>query len=357
MASQPVARPTNAQIRRWRTYLADELAEATVYRQLAEGREGEEREVLLRLAEAEDRHAAHWRSLLPEDVEVPERGSWRTRAVAMLARRFGFILALGMAGRHEVKSSYDKDPDAPASMRADEKIHAEVIRGLAARGRARISGTFRAAVFGANDGLVSNLALILAMAGAGVSNRVIILSGVAGLLAGSFSMAAGEWVSVHAQLELLEAGRADPAATRAIAHLDVGENELALVYRSQGLDEAAAREKASSVLAGVMAFAEADAVIDTENVGTTWGVAISSFCFFAGGAVIPVLPFALGVGGLSAVFWALGLVGASLMLTGGSVGLLSGTSPIRHGLRQIAIGYGAAAVTFGIGSLFGVGSG
>ena len=153
--------PSPATIRRWRKYLADERAEAAVYRDLAGRRTGEEREILLALAEAEARHEAHWLALLGDQVGAPRRGDIRTRMLGWLARRFGSVFVLALAQRAEARSPYEDDIDATATMAADERIHEEVVRGLAARGRNRLSGTFRAAVFGANDGLVSNLALVL----------------------------------------------------------------------------------------------------------------------------------------------------------------------------------------------------
>ena len=148
-------------ITRWRRYLADERAEAAVYRELAERKTGQEREILLGLAEAEGRHESHWLALLGDDVGKPLKGDIRTRMLAFLARHFGSLFVLALAQRAEARSPYDDDTDASESMAADERIHGEVLRGLAARGRTRLAGSFRAAVFGANDGLVSNLALVL----------------------------------------------------------------------------------------------------------------------------------------------------------------------------------------------------
>ena len=120
-------------------------------------------------------------------------------------------------------------------MAADERIHGEVLRGLAARGRQRLSGTFRAAVFGANDGLVSNLALVLGIGATGVDATTILFTGLAGLLAGALSMGAGEYVSVRSQRELLQSTQPDPESQSALPHLDVDANELALVYRARGM--------------------------------------------------------------------------------------------------------------------------
>jgi hypothetical protein len=170
---------------------------------LATRRTGEEREILLGLAEAEERHASHWQGLLGEDVAPARRGSARMWVLGLLARRFGSVFVLALAQRAEMRSPYAGDSDATVAMAADERVHAEVVRGLAARGRARVSGTFRAAVFGANDGLVSNLALILGVVGGGAASSTVLLTGLAGLLAGALSMGAGEFISVRSQRELL----------------------------------------------------------------------------------------------------------------------------------------------------------
>ena len=147
-------------------------------------------------------------------------------------------------------------------MAADERIHDEVVRGLAARGRDRLAGTFRAAVFGANDGLVSNLALVLGIGATGVPASVVLFTGIAGLLAGALSMGAGEYVSVRSQRELLEASAPDPTARGALVDLDIDANELALVYRARGMDEAEAREHAALVVARVQAAGQLQAPTD-----------------------------------------------------------------------------------------------
>ncbi len=360
-APQPDART----LRRWRRYLADERAEAAVYRDLARRRDGEERAILLALAEAERRHEQHWLDLLGEQIGPPLRGDWRTRLLGVLARRFGGVFVLALAQRAEDRSEYAEDADATPSMAADEQIHAEVVRALAARGRNRLSGSFRAAVFGANDGLVSNLALVLGVGASGVASNVVLLTGLSGLLAGALSMGAGEFVSVRSQRELLEASNPSPDVAHALPHLDVDANELALVYRARGMTSDAAQSHADDVLrtltaATVIAPAgtapgpvASEPEDEFETHGTAWGAASSSFCFFASGAVIPVLPYLLGLTGLGAVAVAAALVGVALLGTGAVVGLLSGTSPVSRGLRQLTIGFGAAAVTYVLGLTFG----
>nr|WP_072344976.1 SOS response-associated peptidase family protein [Actinomyces urinae] len=156
---------------------------AQTYLNLAQRRTGEEAAILQALADAETRHIEHWTSLLGEHAHPAPKPTLYSRILARFAATFGSIFILALAQRAEQRQSYDVDQDATDAMAADEHIHGEVVRGLAARSRARIAGTFRAAVFGANDGLVSNLALILGIAATGVPNSMVITTGIAGLLA------------------------------------------------------------------------------------------------------------------------------------------------------------------------------
>lgn len=348
----PSESPNQADLRRWRQYLADEKAEGAVYRDLAARRSGEEREILLSLAEAEGRHEQHWFDLLGDQVGKPRRGDIRTRLLGVLARRFGSVFVLALAQRAEARSPYEKDSDATAAMAADERIHAEVVRGLAARGRNRLSGTFRAAVFGANDGLVSNLALVIGISASGVPTHVVLLTGIAGLLAGALSMGAGEYVSVRSQRELLDASAPDPHSNAALPHLDVEENELSLVYRARGMTEAEADLHASEVLRD-HSLAITEVADEHEAIGTGFGAALSSFCFFASGAIIPIIPYLFGLSGWFAIIVAAVLVGLALLGTGAVVGVLSGGPPLKRALRQLGIGFGAAVVTYLLGLLFG----
>jgi VIT1/CCC1 family predicted Fe2+/Mn2+ transporter len=352
----PAPDPDERSVRRWRRYLADEREEAAVYRNLAARRKGEEREILLGLADAEERHVAHWESLLGDHGGPRGRGDLRTRLLAAAARRFGSVFVLALAQRAEGRSPYEREADATPAMAADERIHEEVVRGLAARGRARVSGSFRAAVFGANDGLVSNLALVLGVSGAGTGTRTVLLTGLSGLLAGALSMGAGEFISVRSQRELLAASTPGTTAGAALSHLDVNANELALVYRARGMSAEAAEHRAREVLRNLPvdpSLREAEAGDEHDLVGTGAGAALSSFCFFASGAIVPVLPFLFGLTGGGALIVATVLVGLSLMLTGAIVGVLSGGPPLRRALRQLAVGAAAAAVTYALGVLFG----
>ncbi len=346
-----MSKPTSAQLRRWRRYLANERAEAAVYRDLASRRTGDERDILLEIADAEARHEEHWLRLLGDKVGRPLRGDLRTVLLGLLARRFGSVFVLALAQRAESRSPYDDDSDATHQMAADERVHEEIVRALAARGRARLSGTFRAAVFGANDGLVSNLALVLGIGATGVSAPIVLATGLAGLLAGALSMGAGEFVSVRSQRELLAASSPQPVHPERLEHLDVDANELALIYRARGMTEADALDHAADVLAGV--HVESHVSEEHVEVGSAMRAALSSFCFFASGAIIPVLPYLFGATGLVAVVIASLMVGIALLATGAVVGLLSGGPPLSRALRQLAIGFGAAGATYALGLLFG----
>jgi VIT1/CCC1 family predicted Fe2+/Mn2+ transporter len=337
---------------RYRRRLAREQRAAAVYRALAAERSGEDREILLALARAEERHAAHWAGKLhPSERPTGEPGR-RSRLLGWLARRLGSLVVLGLVQRAEAGGHYEDDAEATAAMAADERVHALVVAELAQQQRARASGWFRAAVFGANDGLVSNFSLVAGMAGAGSSSQVILLAGLAGLLAGALSMAAGEYISVRSQRELLEAAATelDPATLAALREHE--ESELALVFRARGLSLAQAEQRAAALfdLHGDPSPAAVEAGEDV--VGSAGAAAASSFVAFASGAVIPVLPFFVASGRTAIVTSAV-LVGAALFATGATVGVLTGGRLWRRGLRQLAIGAAAAVVTYVLGRVFG----
>ena len=355
-----VTSPSPAQIKRWRRYLADEESEARIYRYLARRAEGTDREILLQVAEAEKRHQQHWRDMLGEHADVHVRPSMQSLVLQFLAKNFGSVFILAMAQRAESRSPYAEDPDATEEMAADEAIREEIIRALATSGREKLSGNFRAAVFGANDGLVSNLALTMGITASGASSSMVLLSGIAGLLAGALSMAAGEFVSVRSQRELLDASQPTQVTLRVAHDLDLDSNELELIYRARGMEPDAAHHRAMERF-GYMdcdcdpSLSHREDEDREENValGTDIGAAAASFAFFASGALVPILPYIFGLSGVFAMVLSLLFVGAALGFTGGVVGLLSGASPLKRGIRQILIGFGAAFVTYLLGLAFG----
>lgn len=195
----------------------------------------------------------------------------------------------------------------------------------------------------------------MGISASGASNAVVLLSGVAGLLAGALSMGAGEYVSVRSQRELLEASTPNEDAHARLPHLNGDANELALLYRARGMAEDEANAKAVETLQSphekpIVTSPEHD---KHEAVGTGLGAATSSFLFFASGAILPVLPYLFGLEGITALVVAGIIVGLALLTTGAIVALLSGGAPLKMALRQLTIGYGAATVTYLLGMLFG----
>ncbi len=339
------------------------------------------------IASNERRHAFVWASRVDAaGAEVPpmEPPRWRVRAVLAIARVFGTKSVSGMvkALEGDELSIYEglEGPEM-AAIAADEREHAAIWKRLdmgmpgvepsnpeaAAAAEIAIrdeswhraagqSGTLRAAVFGINDGLVSNLALVMGFAGATTQNDLIVLAGIAGLLAGAFSMAAGEYVSMQSQKELFE--RQIDLEREELRFMPEKEREeLAAVYRSKGLSE----EEAAMVAARLMQDPEhaldtkirEELGLDPDELGSPWGAALYSFLAFGLGALIPLAPFLL-LTGLAAIAVSVGLALTALFIVGALVSLLTGRSLLFSGIRQVAIGGAAALVTYVVGSLIGV---
>src|SRR5699024_8066126 len=203
----------------------------------------------------------------------------------------------------------------------------------------------------------------LGVGASGVATSTVLLTGLAGLLAGALSMGAGEYVSIRSQRELLEASSPNPALRFALQHLDINANELALVYRARGMAAAEAEAHADRVLRRAQRGQPTDTSVlgsgeeSLEVVGTGAAAALSSFCFFASGAAIPVLPYAFGLAGTTAVVVAAVLVGLALLGTGAVLGVLSSGPPLRRALGQVPIRYAAAGLTHLLRLLFGAASG
>jgi VIT1/CCC1 family predicted Fe2+/Mn2+ transporter len=240
-------------------------------------------------------------------------------------------------------------------MAADEAVHEEIVRALAGEGRHRLSGNFRAAVFGADDGLVSHPALVMGVGATGASPAMVLFAGVASLFAGALSMGAlsmgaGELVSVRSQRELLDASQPTQITLHVAPALDLDTDGLVLIHRARGMSEDAAEHRAPERLGSCDCDPSRPFQDPAEEepeqrehvaLGTDLGATGSKFCFFASGAVIPILPYLVGLTGFTAMALALVLVG-----------LLSGASPWRRGLRRPAIGYGVALAIQGRGLVF-----
>lgn len=267
---------------------------------------------------------------------------------------------------------YNLQGDA-SSLAGDEKSHARLLNhivgpsstGLEGSSVARIEGrhrassgnALRAAVLGANDGLVSNLSLIMGVAGASMSSSSILVTGLAGLLAGAFSMALGEWLSVQSSRELYQRQIEIERSELATDPQEEAE-ELALIYQSKGLDPEQARATAARIMSdqanALETLAREELGIDPEELGgSAWEAAITSFLLFAVGAIVPVLPFIFLSGSLAVVVsLAFGAIG--LFLIGAGITLFTGRTVLASGTRQVAFGLVAAAATYLIGLLIGV---
>jgi VIT1/CCC1 family predicted Fe2+/Mn2+ transporter/rubrerythrin len=362
-----------------------------------------------RIARNERRHAEIWAERLEAaGVRVPPAGGPRARVrlIMVLARLFGTRsvsdLVRALEGDEEDAYTEQAGPDV-AAIAADEREHAEIWKRLdagepgivddgratrvdtagaptasaatasaptasAASGsatgrpveeswhRAGQSGTLRAAIFGISDGLVSNLSLVMGVTGANAGNHVIVLAGIAGLLAGAFSMAAGEYISMQSQRELFER-QIDIEREEMRVMPEAEEQELAAIFRRKGLPPADARRVAAHLMEDPKAALDTkvreELGLDPDQLGSPWGAATYSFVAFAGGAFVPLVPYLLS-SGVTALVSALVLAFASLFMVGAGVSLLTGRGMLFSGLRQVVIGAAAAVVTFAVGSLIGV---
>jgi vacuolar iron transporter family protein len=364
---------------RYRANLQDEVDSAFLYRAIAAVEEQPQlASVYRRLAETEERHARFWEERLRAAgaATPPSRPGWRTRVLAALARRFGapFVLPTIVEAEQGDVVGYGIQPESKATaMPAEERSHgrllASILRttsgGLEGSAIARLEGrhraiggnALRAAVLGADDGLVSNLSLVMGVAGASLTNRAILVTGFAGLLAGAISMALGEWLSVQSSRELYQRQIAVESAELK-AHPEEEQEELALIYEAKGLPSEQARDLAARLLgspeSALDTLAREELGVDPEELGgSAWEAAISSFCLFAVGAIVPVLPF-LFLSGAIAVAASLALSCLGLFGIGAAITLMTGRSVLFSGFRQVLFGLAAAGVTFGIGRLLGV---
>ncbi len=364
---------------RYRMNWQDEIDSAALYRALAKAESRQElAEVYRRLGATEEEHATFWEERLRAiGTPVPaRRPGWRSRALGHLARYLGpqFILPtlVGMerAGSHGYAGQSET---ASTPLPVQERSHARVLRTLAGttggglagsalgqaegRHRAASGNALRAAVLGANDGLLSNFSLVMGVAGADLAGQTILVTGLAGLLAGAGSMALGEWISVQSSRELYE--RQIAIEARELDEFpEEEEAELALIYQSKGLPEAEARALAARLTAdrtsALDALAREELGVDPAELGgSAWVAAATSFVLFAIGAIVPVLPF-LFLSGLSAVLASVLVSTVALFLIGAAITLLTGRSVLVSGMRQVVFGLAAAALTWGVGRMIGV---
>ena len=365
--------------RRYLENWQDEVDSAAEYRAMTAS-EPDPRlaKVYSNLAAMEEGHIAFWEERLRGvGAEVPpRRASWRSRVLAGIARRLGPDLVLATIAAKEAvdQNGYMNQPEtAGTRMPAHERWHAKVLNQLVATQPRGLQGSFlgrlegrhrsvggnalRAAVLGANDGLCSNLALVMGVAGASIDNHAILITGLAGLLAGACSMALGEWVSVTSSRELAQ--REIRIEASELREDPEGEGEeLKLIYEAKGLSpkeaETMARRLLSDRTTAIDALAREELGIDPKELGgSAWEAAVSSFVLFALGAVVPILPFLILRGTLAVAASAL-LSALGLWALGTAITVFTGTPVWRSGGRQVVLGLAAAGLTFGIGRLIGL---
>ncbi len=369
---------SDADLKRYRTNRQDEIDSAAQYRAMAdvEPDEGVAR-IYRELATVEEKHVGFWEKLIAErgGDPGPRKPSWRARVLLWTAKRFGSRMILPTVAQHEAAGHNDyasQDETAHTRMTAQERSHTRVLQSLLKRktgaagselarveGRHRNVGgnALRAAVLGANDGLCSNLALVMGVAGATTSSQLILVTGLAGLLAGACSMALGEWISVTSSRELAERELRIEADELAAAPEEERE-ELELIYQAKGVPRAEAKQLSQRLLddqgAALDVLAREELGIDPDELGGSAKVAaIMSFVLFAFGALFPVIPFMVA-SGWSAVIASVVLSGLALFVVGAAITIFTGRSVWVSGGRQLALGLAAAGLTYGLGRVLGV---
>jgi len=382
MTSTPEPPASRADISRFRANYKDEANGVALYDLLAAAEKDPHlKEVFGRLARSEERHLALWeRKLREAGADVPSRApSLRVRILGWAARRFGTRAVAPIVTSMEASATgmYDTQPEAVAEgLPADERSHARLFREIGRSGmrgheaassiahvegrhRAGSGNALRAAVLGANDGLVSNLSLVMGVAGASPGQDVVLLGGLTGLLAGSLSMALGEWISVRSSAEAFDRQIAIEREELAAFPQEEME-ELALIYQAKGLSPEVARTTAAAIVArpetALDTLAREELGMSPDEGGNAWVASTTSFLAFAVGALLPVVPW-LFVGGAwgvaaSAIASALGL-----FLVGAAITFFTGLGVLFSGGRMVVFGLVAAAITFGLGRIIGVTAG
>ena len=368
----------NEDIKRYFANRQKEIDGAALYRVLAETeKQPQMAEVYGKLAAAEEKHAAAWEmKLIDLNVTLlPRKPTWRASTMIWLAKRFGpqFVLPTITSNEQADSQAYDTQPDREAqAFSQEEKSHARMLAmathsgsglpgGTVAQleGRHKASGgnALRAAVLGANDGLVSILSLTMGVAGATNSRTDILIAGLAGVLAGAGSMALGEWLSVQSSRELYE-HQIKIEAEEIAENPEEEREELTLIYQSKGLPEDRARELADAMMADKSSIldtlAREELGIDPEELGgSAYEAAFMSFFLFAFGALFPMLPYFF-LTGTNAIILSLIVSAVGLFIIGGAITLMTGRSIWFSGTRQVLVGIAAAILTYGIGRLIGV---
>jgi len=343
--------------RRFLANLRIERDNAALYERLADlaGDERKQR-AYRRIALAETANAAFWEAQLHAmHVEVPRHEAGiRVRVLSWFARRFGTEFVMPTVVRLE-----HADHVEPSVDRKELRNHfaeSAPVRNARRDTRGQSGNTLRAAVLGANDGLVSNVSLVMGMAGASGNDKAVLTAGIAGLVAGACSMALGEWLSVNSSREFYQAQIAVRAERLAVAPED-GARSIAGIYRDKGLEpqvaDTVAEHLSETPRAALDTLVREDLGIDPEDLGgSAYSAAISSFCMFALGAAFPVAPY-LFFGGHAAMFASAAATAFALALIGIGTSLFTGRSVVFSIARQLGITAAAASITYAVGHVIG----
>jgi VIT1/CCC1 family predicted Fe2+/Mn2+ transporter len=330
----------------------EEKQSAWLYRALADCEPDPRIADLFRaLGTAAERQAETWQPSSGEAAAATFVPSPRARLAARLARALGPRRVRPMLAALKVRglSAYDSRPATGHAMPT-------AVAQMERRHKGYGGGNLRAAVFGVNDGLVSNASLIMGVAGASAGAGSVVTAGVAGLLAGALSMAAGEYISMRSQREMFE-------YQIGLERDELGEypeeeaEELALIYATRGMDLEEARRITRALVknpeAALDALAREELGLNPDDLGSPWGAAVFSFMAFAAGAVLPLVPFLVGLPLGTALVVSAVVAGIALFGVGAALSLFTGRRAFAGGLRMVLIGGGAGAVTWLIGSLLG----
>lgn len=368
-------------IKRYQANLDDEIDGIAIYRLVAAAEKDPERKrIFAELSAVEERHANVWREKLREaGVKPHEHGpSLKVRLLGLAARTFGVRSVLPIIRSMEAGAygAYMAQDETAQALAPDERQHrltmSRLARGETATGAAETivarerwhktggGGTLRASIFGISDGLVSNTSLVMGFAGAATGADFILLAGLAGLLAGAFSMAAGEYVSMRAQRELFERQiELERSELESVPEEEA--REISLIYQAKGFPKEQADAAAAQIMANpdiaLDTLVREELGLDPSELGSPWGASIGSFVAFAFGAMVPVVPFFFGSAATGVIAISAALSGLALFGVGAGVSLFTGRSAFYSGGRQVALGAAAAAVTYAIGNLIGASTG
>jgi vacuolar iron transporter family protein len=365
--------PTPADVERYRQNYIVEMDGIALYRSMAAAeRDGQRAAIFEKLAQNEERHAQRWAKLIQSGGgSVPaHKPSSRVRLLGWLARQFGTHRVVPIISNMEARdeAGYMRQPEA-AGLPAEERAHSRTLLAMEGKTSSQDSiagaerwhttatgGALRAAVFGINDGLLSNFSLVMGFAGAEAKPEYIILAGIAGLLAGSFSMAAGEYVSMRAQREVFEQQIAIEKEELEMSPREE-EEELSLIYQAKGIPQHEASRLARRIIqnpkTAIDTLAREELGLDPAGLGSPWRAATSSFIAFVLGAFVPVAPYLL-TSGTQAWIASATLSFCALFTVGAVLSIFTSRGPLRSGARMLAIGLLVSAITYSVGWLLGI---